>query len=865
MSARKPAPTGQPASPKPAPRKPAVKTPPAPATLPTGLARAAADPELPPRLRSLLRNAAAALVESGARPATVAQRRHRAFLDAIPDPTLIISRAGAILDTNTAALTAYGRKRRELVGQPVRLLNPELPADFLAPVLETIERGETHIVQTINVHANGNRFPVEVHSARLSTADGSAILAIARDLSARTDAGTRYTGLADAIDRAITLHDGDGRLLYLNPAAARTYGLGNDTLGQSVLERSDWTVIDASGQVMPPEALPLARALRDGKNVNATVGLYQHSAQQLTWLSMTVVLQFDPGSTRPDHALVLGSEITGLQRDKALFERVQELAQIGGWQWNRHSDGLHLTSESMRILRQQRPPSTMDALLACLDREDGKRLRRTLKAIHGGTGFALELRGRTARAATFWVRMIGEPDPLDPGHNRFTGTLQDITESKRAEEALRAQAQTDALTGLLNRDAILESIQAGLDATGGPDLAVLYIDLDRFKIVNDALGHDAGDLLLTDVAGRLRAAVGKNGAIARFGGDEFLVTCRIADDPQRPERLARRIQAAFEPPFQLGKTEFSISASIGLSRAPTDGTTPKRLIQSADVAMYVSKRRHHNGFQNFTPALEHAQQERLQIETRLRRALDNGEFHLAYQPQVDLHTGRILFAEALLRWNSPDLGTVAPERFIDLAENTGDVIRIGHWALLEACTRMRHWQEQSLPIQRIAVNVSYRQFTGEDLVASVRRMLKDTGIPGHALELEITERVLVEDTRDTALIFDGLRSLGVRLTIDDFGEGYSALNYLRRLPIHGLKLSQGFVHGVPGNRSDVAICQAVTGVARSLGLDIVAEGIETEAQRDFLLRLGVTVGQGYLFQPGLPPGELAKRLLAQTG
>lgn len=849
---------------KPAPRKPATRKPSDSAALGADLARAATNPELPTRVRGLLRKASAAMAGCDAKPASADDRRHRAFLDAIPDPTLIISYAGVILDTNAAALTAYGRKRRELVGNPVHLLNPGLPANFLAPVLETIERGKTHIVQTINVHASGHRFPVEVHSARLNTADGPAILAIARDLSARTDAGTRYTSLADAIDRAITLHDGDGRVLYLNPAAARLYGLDSDALGRPMLEHSDWTVVDASGQVIPPEDYPLARALHDGKNLNAVIGLFRHSTQQLIWLSVTIVVQVDPGSTRPDHVLLLGSEITGLQRDKALFERVQELAQIGGWQWDRGSDGLHLTSESMRILRQQRPPRTMDALLACLDTEDGKRLRKTLKSIGGGTGFDLELRGRTARAAKFWMRMIGEPDPLDPGHNRFTGTLQDITESKRAEEALRVQAQTDALTGLLNRDAILESIRDGLEADGGPDLAVLYIDLDRFKIVNDALGHDAGDRLLMDVAQRLREAVGTEASIARFGGDEFLATCRIADDPKRPERLALRIQAAFEPPFQLGKTEFSVSASIGLARAPADGTTPRRLIQSADVAMYVSKRKHHNGFQNFTPALEQARQERLQIETRLRRALDNGEFHLAYQPQVDLRTGRILSAEALLRWNSPDLGTVAPERFIDLAENTGDVIRIGHWALLEACTQMRRWQEQDLPIQRIAVNVSYRQFVGEDMVASVRQMLADTGIPGHALELEITERVLVEDTRDTALVFDSLRSLGVRLTIDDFGEGYSALNYLRRLPIHGLKLSQGFVEGVPGNRSDVAICQAITGVAHSLDLDIVAEGVETEAQRDFLLRLGVTVGQGYLFQPALPPGELAKRLLAQA-
>ncbi|MCC7097644.1 MAG: EAL domain-containing protein [Thermomonas sp.] len=844
-------------------RKPAQRKPPDPGALASALAQSATDAGVPARLRTLLRKAAMALRDRPTAPS--AQRfEHRAFLDAIPDPTLILSRDGIILDANSASQATHGRSRDELIGHHVSLLNPSLQADFLAPVLEAIDQGQTHIAQTVNARADSTRFPVEVHSAGLHLDGRDAILAIARELGARIEAEARHMALADAIDRAITLHDRSGRVLYMNPATVRTYGLPVDSHGHPKLDPADWTLIDGSGQVLAPADYPLTRALRDGITINSTIlGLYQHSSQRLGWLSITVVPQFSPGSTHPDGALMLGSDITALQRDKALFARVQELAEIGGWQWDRPSGALYLTSESKRILRRRHAPDTMAGLLACLDEPDRKRLHKTLKSIRGDTGFDLDLRGHTARAVPFWVRMIGEPDPFDPGRNRLAGTLQDITESKRAEEALRAQAQTDALTGLLNRDAILEHIRSALHVRGDPDLAVLYIDLDRFKIVNDVLGHDAGDQLLVDVAKRLQAAVGEEGVTARFGGDEFLVACRIKADRDRPQRLARQIQEAFTAPFQLGGTDFGVSASIGLAHAPTDGRTPKRLIQSADVAMYASKRKRHSGVQAFTPALEKAQQERLQIETRLRRALDNGEFHLAYQPQVDLRSGRILHAEALLRWCNPELGAVAPERFIDLAENTGDVVRIGHWALLQACTQMRRWLDQGLPIQRIAVNVSFRQFVGEDLVASVRGMLEEAKLPGHALELEITERVLVEDSHDATLVFEGLRSLGVRLTIDDFGEGYSALNYLRRLPIHGIKLSQIFVRGVPGNKSDVAICEAVTGVARSLGLEVIAEGIETDAQRDFLLRLGVSTGQGYLFMPALAPGELAKRVLAQ--
>ncbi len=793
-----------------------------------------------------------------------AARTHRMFLDAIPDATLVLSREGVILDANAACLTAHGRTLDSLVGQHVRILNPALPQHFLAPVLEAIDAGKTHIAQTFNERADGTRFQVEVHSARLQSDDVDGILAIARDLGDRNAANSRHLALADTLDQAITVHDRSGRVTYMNPAASRIYGLVSDAQGGTTLDPKDWIFIDGSGQPMALGEYPHIRALRNGVAVHgAIVGLFQRSTQRLIWTSVTAIPQIEQGANSAWCAIVLGVDITKLQRDKALFERVQELAQIGGWQWDRKSDALHLTAESIRILRRKDPPATMSVLQKCLDEEDGAHLRKTLRAIRGATGFELDLSGHTRSGSQFWLRMIGEPDPLDPGRKRITGTLQDITEAKQSEHALRTQAQTDALTGLLNRDAILEYIQSGLAAKDGPDLAVLYVDLDRFKIVNDALGHDAGDRLLMEVAHRLRKAVGAQGLVARFGGDEFLVACRNLDDRERPERLARSIQSVFTDPFELGQTEFSVSASIGLARAPDDGMTPKRLIQSADVAMYASKRLHRNGFQNFSPALDRARQERMQIETRLPRALDNGEFHLAYQPQVDLHSGRILHAEALIRWNNPDLGEVAPERFIELAENSGDVIRIGHWALHEACTQMRRWREQSLPIQRIAVNVSYRQFVGEDLVASVREMLKEAGLPGHALELEITERVLVEDTLDSGLVFDGLRSLGVRLTIDDFGEGYSALNYLRRLPIHGLKLSQGFVRGVPGNRSDVAICQAVVGVASSLGLEVIAEGVETEEQRDFLLRLGVMIGQGFLFGPSLPPGELAKRMLAQ--
>jgi EAL domain-containing protein (putative c-di-GMP-specific phosphodiesterase class I) len=274
--------------------------------------------------------------------------------------------------------------------------------------------------------------------------------------------------------------------------------------------------------------------------------------------------------------------------------------------------------------------------------------------------------------------------------------------------------------------------------------------------------------------------------------------------------------------------------------------------------MYDAKRRGRSTWQRFDPRLARRQHDHVQIEAQLRRALENDEFHLVYQPVVALADGRIVGAEALIRWSHRSLGELLPDSFIPQAETTGDIVRIGAWVVREACRQVRAWRDAGLDIGRIAVNVSNRQFIGDELPQIVERALADNRLPGPTLELEVTERVLIEDAPDIWASFDALRSLGVGLVIDDFGEGYSALNYLRRLPIQGLKLSRSFLEGVPDNASDVAICQAVAGIAQSLGLSVVAEGIETEAQRLFLMHLGVLQGQGFLYGPGLPPANFAE-------
>ncbi|WNH51861.1 sensor domain-containing protein [Stenotrophomonas oahuensis] len=791
----------------------------------------------------------------------LALRRYAALFDAVPDPVSILSESGVVLDLNNAGVRAYGRPREDIVGQPIEILNPDLPSDHLDPVWEALRRGETYVIEVTNMRGDGSRFPVEVHSAGFEHQGEHCIVAVARDLSSRWQAESRYRLLMESIDKGVILFDRNLQVVSANPAAHRILGTSGGSL-QHLLAPEDWISVDEHGHPLTREQWPAAESLQRGRIIRSTiVGLYHRPRGRMIWISTTNVPVYSNGRDTPDHVFGLFSDITELKRNNTLFDRAQSLAHIGGWEWDRGLQRLYLTDEAARILGQDLPMQDMAHLMDCLRTDDRLQLQQALlEVIDRQVPFELELQGTRSDGHSFWVRMIGEAEAGDVDAARIAGTVQDITARKHAEETLRIQARTDPLTGIMNRDAVLGDLATRMASPTHSRVAVLYIDLDRFKTVNDMLGHNAGDELLIDATRRISTAIGTEGLVARFGGDEFLVVCDTRDQPDQPERLAEAITRAFIPPFRFGSDEFAVTTSIGIARAPQDGLRPQVLIQNADIAMYDVKRRTRNGWQVFSPELAQRQHDRLQIESRLHRALDDEEFHLVYQPQVDLKSGQLIAAEALIRWRNSQLGELRPDVFIGHAESTGDIVRIGQWVLREACRQVRLWQDAGLGIVRVAVNVSYRQFVGEDLARNVRQVLEEFDLPGTALELEFTERVLIEDAPDTLQTFGRLREMGVLLTIDDFGEGYSALNYLRRLPIHGLKLSQMFVEGVPGNRSDVAVCEAVCGIARSLGLGLVAEGIESEEQRHALHGMGISVGQGFLFAPGLAPDDFARRL-----
>ena len=464
------------------------------------------------------------------------------------------------------------------------------------------------------------------------------------------------------------------------------------------------------------------------------------------------------------------------------------------------------------------------------------------------------------------VEIVGKTMPDHDASYRVV-VLRNITQRKQAQQREAFLQLHDSLTHLPNRRHLMGRLEAALAQAQQErtQAAVLLVDLDHFKTVNDSLGHQAGDQLLCEVARRLRATVRDEDVVARLNGDKFAIVLTEIYSRDNASTVADKIILAVCQTITLANTPLTLSPSIGIAMYPDDGLEAPELLRNADAAMYHAKDSGRANRQFYTANMAGRATEVLRKERLLRAAIAQDAFVLHYQPQLRLSDGALVGFEALVRWQHPERGLVGPDDFIGFAESRGLITPIGRWVLREACRQVCEWRELGLGIVRVAINVSYRQFVAEDLAVKVAETLREFALPGSALELEFTERVLIEDAPATLRTFAELRRMGVVLTIDDFGEGYSALNYLRRLPIHGLKLSQLFVEGVPENRSDVAVCEAVTAIARRLGLGLVAEGVELESQRRFLLELGVPVGQGFLFAPGLPPDELARRLAAAGG
>jgi diguanylate cyclase (GGDEF)-like protein/PAS domain S-box-containing protein len=558
--------------------------------------------------------------------------------------------------------------------------------------------------------------------------------------------------------------------------------------------------------------------------------------------------------------------------------RAQRMARVGGWEWDRNSDAVVCSGEVYRILGVDESsfnprPASIQALI---HDDDRRAFRRWLiKLARGAATEGMDLRIGAKDGELRHVHLLGEGLPDDAGRIvGVAGTIQDATERTRAIQQIHRLAYFDVLTELPNRSRFHEKLAETLDVAkrDSKPFAIMFLDLDHFKRINDTLGHAVGDDLLRIIAQRLTRSLRQDDMagmthikaierdVCRQGGDEFIVLLNGVSSEQEAAHAASRLLATLAQPIVIGTQELFVSASIGIVLYPRDGEDLDALLKNADVAMYHAKGEGRNRFFFYRESMRAASAERLSLEHDLRKALEGGQFELYYQPQIEVRTGVIVGIEALIRWNHPTLGLLTPGHFIGVAEEAGMIMDIWEWVMVTALIQHNAWLEQGLPAVSIAVNLSSVQFDDPALAERVQESARVVGVPLDYLELEVTESMLMQDFDATLNTLKALRAMGVKIAIDDFGTGYSSLAYLRRLPVDKLKLDQSFTRDVGQQENDGAIIKAVMAMAESLHLAVVAEGVETQAQIDFLLGLGCTTVQGYLLGRPLPAAATADLL-----
>ncbi len=562
-----------------------------------------------------------------------------------------------------------------------------------------------------------------------------------------------------------------------------------------------------------------------------------------------------------------------LRESEARLANAHRIAHLGSWEWRVDSDVVNWSAEVYHLfgIRPIDFNGTFGGFIGSIIDEDAERVERELKQVvnRGGT-LSIDYRIHHPETGDRVIHQEVEVTRTDNDQVWLVGTVQDVSEQRHAQRQIEYLDQHDALTGLPNRKQFKQILSTTLNRIdpARQQVAVVFVGLDRFKRINDTFGHETGDAILRETAARMRGCMQRwarqkgwdSPVISRFGGDEFTLLLSPLSQPDDAARAAGLVLEQMTEPFLVGDQEVYITTSIGIAMHPTDGQSVDTLLQNADAALQHAKTAGKDTYQFYTESMNGDALRRLSLESKLQRALSGDQLELHYQPKVDMHRGNVVGMEALVRWHHPELGMVSPAEFIPIAEESGLIAPIGEWVLREACFQNKRWQDEGLMPVMVSVNLSARQFWQNDLAERVAQALVDSGLDPRYLELEITEGTFMQNADKTIRTLTELKKLGIKLSVDDFGTGYSSLAYLQKFPVDTLKVDRSFVTDVTTNADSAAITRTIVNMAHSLGLSVIAEGVELPDQFAFLLELGCNQLQGYLFSAPLTAEKFAALL-----
>lgn len=794
------------------------------------------------------------------------------LLDHAPNEIFVIEAESlCLLFVNRYARRNLGYTLEELQHMTVLDISPDYTQEALHPLMARLRAGQlkNNLFETRRKRKDGTLYPAELSIQLFEIAGQVLWISIGRDISDRkafdrmlAETTQRYQSLFDNHPDPVISFDLAGHVTSANHAAGQFYGFSlEELLG---LHYSLLTAPDDQDRV------------RYHFDLAAAGKAQQYECRVLRKDGTTGYFDFTEVPIRTEGEIVgvygIGRDITQRKEaEQALAEseeRFKLLAQTTNdvvWDWDIATGVFHWNEGIYTVFgySDHQVPADITQWQQHVHPEDRSRVMAGLNHTVLGSGYYWtdDYRYLKGDGSYAYIHNRGSILRTPEGTPvRMIGALVDMTPVKRTEERLTYLAQNDALTGLANRSLFYDHLHLAVNraARSSRQVALMFLDLDRFKEVNDELGHDVGDEVLKEVAKRLKQCLRETDLVSRLGGDEFTIIIEDVVDVESVAHVAEKIVEAVSSPIHASRHEVFVSTSIGISLYPTDAVRIEDLTKQADSAMYHAKRQGRNHYQFYAGALNARAGERLEIETHLRQAVSRNELELYYQPMVELRTRRIAGVEALLRWNSPALGFMLPERFLPLAEETGMMLQLGEWVLRTACRQQQLWRAAGLPGLRMAVNLSARQLKQAAFVDSVAQILHETGLPPSCLDLEITEAALIEDREDSRRLFEQLKRLGVGLSIDDFGTGYSSLQYLMTFPLDTLKIDQSFVRRLPDSVTEAAIASAIITMAHNLGLKVIAEGIETAQQMAFLAGHACDFGQGFFFSgpqaaPGIPP------------